>query len=102
MTISLSSAAVWVRRLLLERAPVVGALVLGLGLFGIAALTGQLFLVDFSGMKKIPGQEADKLLKVELIDQLEFWIEEVDAERQKGLPVPSRPLFASEEIAEGP
>lgn len=35
----------------------------------------------------------ERKLSVELIDRLELWIEEVDAERKRGLTLPARALF---------
>jgi hypothetical protein len=84
--------------MVLEKFRVVGMVALGLGLAGV--VTGAALLFWFSPAESPGGmpRTRERGLDTALIDQLELWIEEIDAQRQAGLPLPARPVFVIEDI----
>lgn len=68
-----------------------GVALLAIGLLLAVWLLAQaLFL---GGEAPVVSRAAERALSVELIDRLELWIEDVDAERKAGLSLPARSLF---------
>lgn len=83
---------------ILERVRVTGAILLFAGVLGVVLAMAGLVLPELIPAPAPEASLPEKRLKVELIDQLEFWIEEVDAEKQRGFALPARAIFVSEDI----
>lgn len=82
---------------ILEHVRPMGVILLAAGLGGALWLVVQLLLLQPAG-QELTSAPVEKRLSVETIDRLEFWIEEVDAERNSGFPAPPRPLFVIEDL----
>lgn len=74
----------------------------GMACLAIGLLLAVWFLAQaFFFVRESPpvSRAAERTLSVELIDRLELWIEDVDAERKAGLSLPARPVFVVDDPA---
>lgn len=92
------SAISWVRLVLLEHVKLVGVGVLILGLAVAVTLCVQVLVLPPTVTQDTPSATPTRRLSFEIIDQLELWIEEVDAEQKAGFPLPNRSLFVVEDV----
>lgn len=74
-----------------------GVALLAIGLLLAVWLLWQAFFLG--GEAGTVSRTGERKLSVELIDRLELWIEEVDAERNAGLSLPARPVFVVDDPA---
>lgn len=83
------------QRLILTHVKQTGLALLAVGLLFAVWLLGQTFFVE--GEAPMVSRGGERRLATEVIDRLELWIEEVDAERKAGLALPARSLFVVDE-----
>jgi hypothetical protein len=91
----------WASTLILERIRILGIFVLTVGLAAAVWLMLSLFVFESPAAVEVaaPG---GRRLSGDTIDRLELWIEEVDAERKAGFPVPARPMFVIDDLPQAP
>lgn len=84
--------------LIVKNVKVTGVAILVLGLLAVAA-TG-VYLVWFLKSAPVTAEmkPVERSLNTALIDDLELWIEQVDAERRQGVVLPSQPLFVADDL----
>ncbi|MEK7557093.1 MAG: hypothetical protein AAB538_03895 [Patescibacteria group bacterium] len=87
----------WLGAAVLEHVRALGVGILILGMAAAIVLGISLFIFPPKGEEQVSAPPARRL-SVETIDRLELWIEEVDAERGAGFPLPERPMFVVEDI----
>lgn len=90
------------QHIILEKFKVVGMALLGLGLVGVVAAFVVLIWLAPRAISVEPLAQPERGLNVAFIDELELWIEEVEAGRRAGLPLPPRPMFVIDDLPSGP